>query len=216
MTTTKQEDFWQGEFGRAYTDRNSRDPGHWDAFYRSTWGTTKIEMNEKAIGSLPRNTRILEVGCNTGMQLAGLQRMGFTDVWGCDIQQYAVDEGRKFVQNAQIVKASALDLPFKDGFFDLVVTNGVLIHIAPDDLGKVVDEMVRCSRRYIWGFEYYAVAPTEIDYRGEKGFLWKRDFAAFMLDRHPTLKLVRKDIYPYVAKEELGKEDVMYLLERNG
>ena len=69
---TKQEDFWQGEFGRSYTDRNTRDPGAWDDFYRTTWGATKIQMNERILGPLERSSRILEVGCNTGMQLAGL------------------------------------------------------------------------------------------------------------------------------------------------
>ncbi len=213
MATT-QEKFWEGKFGKEYTDRNTRDPGAWDEFYRTTWGVTKTEMNERFVGDLDRSARILEVGCNTGMQLAGLQRMGFQDVWGCDIQQYAVDEARKHVAGAQVVKASALDLPFKDGFFDVVVTNGVLIHISPDDLGKVVDEMVRCTRKYVWGFEYDSDAPESIDYRGEKGFLWKRDFAAFFLERAPELELVRREVFPYKTAAEAGKRDAMYLLKK--
>ena len=37
------------------------------------------------------------------------------------------------------MRASALDIPFKDGFFELVFTIGVLIHIPPKDLLVAMD-----------------------------------------------------------------------------
>jgi pseudaminic acid biosynthesis-associated methylase len=214
MQHTQQEEFWAGEFGREYTDRNSRYLAEWNDFYRRTWGLTKPEMNQQFLGELPAESRVLEVGCNTGMQLRGLQEAGFTQLYGVELQAYAVEKAKEYTQHINIIQGSGFDLPFKDSFFDVVCTNGVLIHIAPADLPQLMAEMVRCSRRYIWGFEYFAPTTTAISYRGNEGFLWKADFAQLFLDNFPQLRLVKKELYPYVSAPEQGNTDAMYLLEK--
>lgn len=211
---TKQEHFWTGDFGREYTDRNSRPLDEWNEFYRTLFGHTKLEMNAEFLGDLSREARILEVGCNTGMQLVGLQAAGFQHLYGVEVQAYAVEKAREFVRGVNIVQGSGLDLPFKDGFFDVVCTNGVLIHIAPDDLPRMMAEMVRCSRRYIMCYEYYAPETTPIPYRGNDGFAWKTDFSRVFLEHFPELRLVKQRLYPYIAEAELGNQDVMFLLEK--
>lgn len=214
MQQTEQETFWSGEFGQQYTDRNTRDRAEWDDFYRQNWGLTKSEMNAQFTTNWSLETCILEVGCNTGMQLRGLQDAGFTNLYGIELQPYAVEKAKQSTQHINIIQGSGFDLPFRDGFFDVVCTNGVLIHIAPDDLPKIMDEMVRCSRRYIWGFEYYSPELTTIPYRGNEGFLWKADYAALFQQRHPSLKIVKQDLYPYINTGESGNVDYMYLLEK--
>ena len=215
MQNTAQESFWSGDFGREYTDRNSRDLGEWNDFYRRTWGHSKLEMNAAFLGHLPRETRILEVGCNTGMQLRGLQEAGFTDLYGVELQAYAVEKAKQYTQGVNVVQGSGFELPFRDGFFDLVCTNGVLIHVAPADLPRLMAEMVRCSRRYIWGFEYHAPAPTAVPYRGHEGFLWKADYAQLFLNQFPgQLRLVQQELYPYLTAAGHGNQDAMYLLEK--
>ena len=92
---TKQAEFWSGDFGKEYTDRNTFSSEEWDAFYSKTWGKTKIEMNEKFIGHLPKDIKFLEVGCNKGLQLNGLQRMGFTSIYGVELQPFAAEEAKK-------------------------------------------------------------------------------------------------------------------------
>ncbi len=211
---TKQEHFWSGEFGKDYTDRNSRKPEEWDQFYLENWGITKIELNEKFLDILEKDAKILEVGCNTGMQLAGLQRSGFRNIYGIELQEYAVQKAKEFTQNINILQGSGFDLPFKNDYFDLVCTNGVLIHISPDNLPKIMDEMVRCSKKYIWGWEYFAPETTSINYRGNDDYLWKADYAQLFLNRFPELKLVKKEIYPYINQAESGNADCMYLLEK--
>ena len=138
MQLTQQENFWTGEFGREYTNRNSRHLDEWNDFYRRTWGHSKMDMNAEFLGGISRDARLLEVGCNTGMQLMGLQTAGFTNLYGIDIQHYAVEKAREFVRDINILQGSGLDLPFKDNFFDVVCTNGVLIHIAPNDLPRIM------------------------------------------------------------------------------
>jgi len=211
---TQQEEFWSGDFGREYTDRNSRPLAEWNEFYRSIYGTTKLEINAEFLGDLPRDARILEVGCNTGMQLVGLQAAGFEQLYGIELQAYAVEKARDFVRGVNILQGSGFDLPFKDGYFDLVCTNGVLIHIAPADLPRIMGEMVRCSGRYIMGYEYYAPETTAINYRGNEGFLWKANFAQLFLNNFPELRLVKQRLYSYVNDAERGNQDVVYLLEK--
>jgi pseudaminic acid biosynthesis-associated methylase len=209
---TEQIDFWKSDFGKEYTDRNSHSATDWDKFYINTWGKTKIEMNQNFLGSLSKDIKILEVGCNTGMQLNGLQRMGFQDLYGIELQRYAAEEAKKFTKNINILCGSGFDLPFKNNYFDVVCTNGVLIHISPTDLPKIMAEMYRTTKKYIWGFEYYSENVTEINYRGHTNYLWKADYAALFKQQFPDLKLVKKEMFPYV--ENPSNVDYMYLLEK--
>jgi pseudaminic acid biosynthesis-associated methylase len=214
MSKNQQEDFWSGEFGKNYTDRNSRFDDDLNKAYQTWYGVTRIKMNDAFVGSLPKDARILEVGSNTGMQLASLKRMGFTSLYGIELQDYAVEKAKEYTKGINIIQGSAFDIPFKDNFFDLVFTSGVLIHIAPENLPNVFAEMHRCSKKYIWGFEYYAPKTTPINYRGNDGFLWKADYGKLICDQFKDLSVVKQELYPYVTENEKGNTDSMYLLAK--
>lgn len=216
MTKNDQERFWAGDFGKEYTDRNTRERDELNKVYENWYGVSRTRMNEAFLASLPKDIRILEVGCNTGMQLACLQSMGFTSLYGIELQEYAVQKAKDYTQGINVIHGSAFDIPFKDKFFDLVFTSGVLIHIAPENLPKVFSEMYRCSNRFIWGFEYYAEKTTTINYRGNEGFLWKADYEKLMRDQFKDLTLVKKASYPYITDAEKGNVDYMYLIEKKG
>src|SRR5437867_12274895 len=111
---TKQEEFWLGDFGKQYTDRNTRTDDEWDQFCKSTWGITKPEMNESFIGEMPKDWRILEVGCNYGLQLRGLQRMGFNQLYGIELQSNAVEKAKAVTSGINIVQGSGVGIPFTD------------------------------------------------------------------------------------------------------
>jgi pseudaminic acid biosynthesis-associated methylase len=162
MKDTAQMGFWKGGFGDEYTERNT---GDWDRFYKEEWGVTRTELNKEFVGDLPLGTRILEVGCNRGHQLELLKQAGFTNLTGIEINSKALEIARQDA-SLNLVEGSALNIPFEDGVFDLVFTSGVLIHISPDDLPAVIDEMYRVSKEYIWCFEYYAEQCEPIEYRG--------------------------------------------------
>lgn len=215
MERTEQESFWLGEFGKEYTSRNTANSQDvWDKWYLENWGVSKGVMNDEFLNDLPRNSRILEVGCNSGNQLIALQQSGFTEIYGIELQAYAVEQAKKRTENINILCGSGFDLPFKDGFFDVSCTNGVLIHISPTDLPKIMAEMYRVSNLYIWGFEYFAEEVTDINYRGNCGFLWKADYAKLFLDQFPDLKLVKKKQYPYIMSGMEHNSDCMYLLKK--
>lgn len=133
---TKQIDFWKGDFGKEYTDRNIfQTIEEFENLYFEWYGITKTALDEKFLGFLDKeNTKILEVGCNLGYQLRSLQAIGFKQLYGIELQEYAIEKARKIHQNISIIQGSGFDIPFKDTFFDVTFTSGVLIHIAPENI----------------------------------------------------------------------------------
>jgi len=202
---------WSGEFGRDYTDRNALSLAEMEALYMSKYGVNRTSMNTRFIGALDRSMRILEVGSNVGNQLLCLQRMGFTSLFGVELQGYAVEISKHRTQHINIVEGAVFDIAFKDEFFDLVFTSGVLIHIAPSDITKALQEIHRCSRRLIWGFEYFSEGYAEVVYRGNAGLLWKTNFPQLYLDTFGDLRLVKEERFKY---KDDANVDTMFLLEK--
>ncbi|OGF74044.1 methyltransferase type 11 [Candidatus Giovannonibacteria bacterium RIFCSPHIGHO2_02_FULL_46_20] len=211
IKNTQQIELWSGDFGNAYVDRNPQSVAELDALYEKDYGITRSALNEEFFGALDRNAKILEVGANIGLQLGALQRMGFKNLLGVEINDYAVSQAKKLHPEVDIIKGSAFDLPFRDNYFNLVYTSGVLIHIAPGNLPKAMGEIVRVSKNFVWGLEYFADEPTDIEYRGKKGFLWKRDFSAMYQELFPSLSVVKEKMLPMVGSQNSSQ---MFLLEK--
>ena len=207
---SKQSLIWKSDFGKEYTDRNPITIEAMDEMYRLRFGKTRSEFNRQFIGSLNRSIRILEVGANVGSQLQGLHGMGFENLYGIELQSYAVEQAKEISGNINFIQGSAFELPYKESSFDLVFTSGVLIHFSPRDLLIAMDEIHRCSKRYIWGFEYWAENHTEIDYRGHKGLLWKGNFSQMYVEQFLDLRLIKEEHYRYSQSENV---DSMFLLE---
>jgi pseudaminic acid biosynthesis-associated methylase len=199
------------QFGKSYANRNNLTAAQLDVLYKKNFGITRTQMNKEFLANLALDARILEVGCNVGNQLVHLQKLGFTDLWGIEVSRYAIETAKLKIKNVNIVKASAFDIPFKDRFFDLVFTSGVLIHIPPTNLHHTMDEIHRVSGKYIWCFEYFAERAMEVKYRGKKGLLWKNNFLRLFKDRFPNLKIVKEKRFKYKSNDNI---DVMFLLEK--
>jgi pseudaminic acid biosynthesis-associated methylase len=203
---------WKGEFGKAYTDRNALSVEEMDTLYEVNYGVTRTELNQSFLGNIEKDARILEIGANIGLQLQGLQKMGLSNLFGLELQAYALQESKRRVRKISMIQGSAFQLPFKDAQFDLVFTSGVLIHIHPSDLRRALQEIRRCSRRWIWGFEYFSEECQEVPYRGKAHLLWKNDFAEEYLRVCPGLTLVREEHFKY---RQNGNVDSMFLLSLN-
>jgi pseudaminic acid biosynthesis-associated methylase len=202
---------WQGDFGKKYTNRNALTLSALEKLYKDRYGSTRTEMNRMFLGKMDRSIRILEVGCNIGNQLQLLQKLGFDNLYGIEPQTYAVEVSKKSAKNLNIINGSAFDLPFKDGYFDLVFTSGVLIHINPRDVKKALKEICRCSNKYIWGFEYYSPGYRKVEYRGDAELLWKADFAKEYSKAVPNLKIIRQEYFNYIGE---GNTDAMFLIKK--
>jgi pseudaminic acid biosynthesis-associated methylase len=208
---TKQMGKWGGEFGSAYTDRFALEIDELQAWYQKHLGITRTELNLEIIGDLNRSIRILEVGSNIGNQLLCLKLIGFQSLYGIDMQRHAVELSKSRAKEIDTIQGSAFDIPFKDSFFDLVFTSGVLIHIAPQDIKEALKEIYRCTNKYIWGYEYYADSYIEVEYRGNRELLWKTNFAKLYLDTFSDLKLVKEKKVKYLENDNI---DAMFLLEK--
>lgn len=136
MEVTHQRKTWEEEFGEGYLERNVYDPDELNRFYKNRFGLTKDQINDRFLENVPKDAKILEVGTNIGNQLFHLQSQGFTNLYGIEIQDRAINYAKHRTDNLNIIKGDALDIPFKDNYFDLVFTHGVLIHISPQNIKK--------------------------------------------------------------------------------
>ncbi len=200
--------FWKSDFGDEFAVRNS---GDYDELYKEIFGITITDLNKEFISLLDKDSHILEVGCNIGKQLEIIEKMGFTNLWGIDINTNVLKIAKE-KKEWNLVEGSAFDIPFKDNFFEMVFTSGVMIHIHPHDLDKIFDEMYRVTKKYIWCFEYFSENCQEIEYRGNKNKLWKNNFLQLFIKRHPDLKIVKEKKLKYLDSNNI---DVMFMLEKN-
>lgn len=208
---TKQMKRWMSQFGKEYTDRNALTLDEMDELYRKNYGISGTELNNLFIRGLNRNIKVLEVGSNIGNQLSLLQKMGFKNLYGIEINSYAVELSKSRAKNINIIQGSAFDIPFKNEYFDLVFTSGLLIHIAPLDINIVMKEIHRCTKKYIWGFEYYAEEYTKVMYRGHKNLLWKANFPKLYVELFNDLELVKQKRVKYLNNDNI---DMMFLLKK--
>lgn len=80
------------------------------------------------IAATRRRWRILDIGCGTGAMLKWLRRFPGAEITGLDLSADALAFCRNDGGGA-LVQGSALELPFPDGRFDLVVSTDVLQHL---------------------------------------------------------------------------------------
>ncbi|KAF0135224.1 MAG: methyltransferase type 11 [Candidatus Saganbacteria bacterium] len=93
-----------------------------------------------------KTNRILDAGCGIGRHVMFFAEQGF-DVYGTDISEEAIEIGKawaakhSFKVNLKVDVAEKLN--FDNGFFDLVVSTGVLDHIRFSDAKKAIKEISR-------------------------------------------------------------------------
>jgi len=173
-------DTWEGKFGKDYTDRNVIE-----------W-RERLDAFKEVLSGLPIQS-ILEVGCNRGHNLLSLTELLPADsqVVGIEPNQYAREIARAASAKIGVLEGNAYDLPFKDGYFDVVFTAGVLIHISPSNLQTAISEIYRVSKRYILAIEYFSEEEEIVNYRGHTDLLWKRNFLKIYQQAFDDLKLIR-------------------------
>jgi pseudaminic acid biosynthesis-associated methylase len=208
---TEQASKWNSAFGLEYTDRNPQSLEEMEELYRKNYGISRTELNNRFLDDLDHSMSILEVGSNIGLQLQCLQKMGFDRLYGIELQSYAVEIAKSKSKNINIIQGEASDIPFRDCYFDMVFSSGVLIHIDPKNLPDVLAEIHRCTKKYIFGFEYYSDETQEIPYRGNRRLLWKADFAGKYIELFDDLILVKEERIKYLGNENV---DAMFLLKK--
>lgn len=197
---TEQEEFWAGDFGNEYTNRNL--------------GTYLVAANTALFSQVLSKTRkissLIELGANRGMNLVAIHNLlPELKIDAVEINQQAVEELR-VLGLGNVYHNSILDFS-TDIQYDLALSKGVLIHIDPQSLNEVYSVLYKVSRKYICLVEYYNPVPVEVEYRGNKNKLFKRDFAGDMLDKYPDLSLIDYG-FVYHRDSNFPQDDLTWFL----
>ena len=161
---TPQEEFWAGEFGDEYTDRNN--------------GTSVLAKKIMMFSQILKRTigikSCLEFGSNRGLNLMALgEILPELNMQAVEINKKAAQECSK-IKNVKVFNGSAFDFKVEKESYDLAFTCGVLIHISPDRLRDMYHMLYEASKKYILIIEYYNPVPVEVKYRNNEGKLFKR------------------------------------------
>lgn len=158
-----QHQFWAGEGGDAYTDRNFVS---WPQ--RMPFWTRILQLTGAR--------SVLEVGCNAGWNLLALRTIHpWVLLAGTEINETAANRARALGLSVGDIPATdtGTALPYT---YDMVFTVGVLIHISQQDIPGAMKEIVAVSKRYVLSVEYEADPEVHVVYRGETELLWKRPY----------------------------------------
>ena len=202
---TEQEAFWSGAFGDDCVERNR--------------GEAVAAARTHLLSNLLRRAgpvaSAIEFGPNVGLNLLALRRLiPAIELAGIEINARAVETLRG-IDGVQVHHGSILERHATRAY-DLAIVCGVLIHIAPDALPTVYDNLHAASSRLILVAEYYNPTPVSVPYRGHAERLFKRDFAGEMLDRFPDLRLADYG-FQYHRDPNFPADDLnWFLLEKRG
>lgn len=133
------------QFGREYFD-GERGQGYGGYRYDGRWVAIAERMRD--FYGLKAGDRILDIGCAKGFLLHDFtQVVPGVVVVGLDISAYAVqhamEEVRSFIQ-----VGSAVNLPYGDKTFDLVISINTIHNLKRGDCVQAVREMERVSHRF--------------------------------------------------------------------
>lgn len=198
--STEQEAFWAGSFGNDYLKRNQGENllAAKTAFFARTLSKTEGVKSS------------LELGSNIGLNERALSVLfpGIS-METVEINKEAADECQR-IQNVKVFNGTIFDYE-TERKFDLTFTSGVLIHINPDHLIDVYKKLYDYSKKYILISEYYNPTPVEVNYRGNDGRLFKRDFAGELMDIYPDVQLVD---YGFIYHRDMAfpQDDVTWFL----
>ena len=202
--TTPQVDFWRGDFGNAYIDRN-------DASAEQMRARVALWSNILGHTLVAPPKSILEVGANLGINLRALRVLTGAQLHALEPNDKArnilVEDGIVAKEDLRGGMASSIDFP--NNAVDFAFTSGVLIHIHPDHLASSLAEIYRCSSRWIACIEYFSDKPEMIPYRGHDDRLFKRDFGGVWLDSFPDLRVVA---YGFAWKRVTGLDNLTWWL----
>ncbi len=170
---TEQENFWAGSFGDDYISRNES-----GALLYS-----KVAMWSQMLKSANRVKSIKELGCNIGLNLKALHHLNPSyDLSGVEINEIAAHQATELGIGS--ITCGTITKPLEGEKVDLTFTAAVLIHINPEKLDQVYQNLVNLSNRYVLVAEYYNPTPTDVVYRGHSERLFKRDFAGDLIDSY--------------------------------
>lgn len=204
MNELEQLKFWKEQYTEEYMIRNSEFDLHLGLqAWRKITNSIKEPLSE-----------ILECGSNIGRNINFLNflypqaRKSIIEV---AIKPFEVVTSRYKLNHA--FKGSLVESDLPENSFDFVFTNGVLIHIHPDNVLANMQKMYDYSNKYIMISEYFNRSPVMIEYRGESNKLFKSDFGKTFITNF-DVELVDYGFLWGHLYDNAGFDDVTYWVFR--
>ncbi|WP_320675965.1 class I SAM-dependent methyltransferase [Prochlorococcus sp. MIT 1300] len=142
-------DYWDGDRRICYGGYQYIE-GRWE----------KVARQMSSYFKLPKHPKILDIGCGKGYLLYDwLKVIPDAEVHGLDISSYAIEHAKEEVKD-NIKLGNATKLPWKDNYFDLVISINTLHCLYSYELEKALKEIERVGNNY----KYICVES----YRNEK------------------------------------------------
>lgn len=194
--------FWAGKNGNDYIARQQE--SELLAAYTAMWG--------RILACTDGVRNVIEFGASVGLNLDAIRALSpKTRLMAVEPNEEAV---KVLIAKGYGTEKCGLQDWNPRACADLAFTRGVLIHIPPEDLPSAYAKLYHASGRYIVVAEYYNPTPVEIEYRGQRGLLWKRDFAGDMLERYEHLRLI--DYFFVYRRDPVHPQDdvTVFLMEK--
>jgi len=202
----EQEEFWAGNFGDDYSDRN----------IGVDWLASNTALFSKILNSTHDVKSVIEFGSNIGLNLQALNNLlHHARFSAIEINTKAVGHLKELKFLEKVYHQSIFDFNAYENKYDLVLIKGVLIHINPEELVHVYESLYQSCGRYMLIAEYYNPVPVEVNYRGHEERLFKRDFASEIIEKYDDMQLID---YGFVWRKDpnFPQDDITwFLLEKN-
>ena len=130
-------DYWDGDRRVCYGGYKYLE-GRWEKVARAMLEHYK----------LPKNPKILDIGCGKGFLLYDfLKLIPGAEIHGIDSSSYALTHSKPEIQNC-LRLGSATELPWPDGYFDLVISINTLHCLHAQELDLALREMERVGNQH--------------------------------------------------------------------
>src|SRR5262249_44386962 len=128
-------DYWDGD----------RKVGYGGFRYDGRW--VPVAQKLAAHYGLKAGQKVLDVGCGKGFLLHDLmQAVPGLQVYGLDISQYAIDHAKEEVRPF-LKQGTAAELPYADGYFDLIISINTLHNLHCYELDRALREIERVGKK---------------------------------------------------------------------
>jgi ubiquinone/menaquinone biosynthesis C-methylase UbiE len=145
-------------------------------------------------------SNVLEIGCGFGPNLYLLaKKFPKVNLVGIDINNGAIEKGKKLfekekIKNVKLFVKEAKDLNFfKEKSFDIVFTDAVLMYLGPDEIERVIREMIKIAKKALILVEWH-IPNLKKDVFDPHIGVWKRDYFNLLKEYFPKERILLEKI----------------------
>lgn len=137
------------------------------------YGIQEIVLAEY-FSNVPKKSKVLEFGAGFGRHAKYLSKLE-------NIEYYAVDQSPTMLDALKVYTEGTIKeenvvlieprqkLPYPDNYFDVVYTVSVLIHINPEHIQEIIDELKRVAKHVIIHFENTYTEESNLQFADHNG-----------------------------------------------